>query len=75
VKRTLSKRERLLVLQAASYRCAYCNTKLDFSSFCIDHIIPYAAGGSTSIRNSAAACFPCNILKGKRYEKPIYQSS
>jgi 5-methylcytosine-specific restriction endonuclease McrA len=68
-KRFLSKQERLLVLQAQRYQCAYCGAKLNLQNFIVDHVIPYSRGGITAITNSAAACAPCNSKKGSRREK------
>jgi hypothetical protein len=47
-------------------RCAYCHTPelLTTVTFELEHIIPLAAGGPTSIDNLCLACPSCNRFKG-----------
>lgn len=49
-------------------RCAYCQTSEANSGLpmTIDHIIPVAEGGSTTLENLCLACRSCNEAKGKR---------
>jgi 5-methylcytosine-specific restriction endonuclease McrA len=56
-------------LQGQAYRCAYCKELLSPLNFEVDHVIPFSAGGVTSISNSVAACPDCNATKGARHEK------
>lgn len=49
-------------------KCAYCRSS-EFNSgqaLHIDHIVPQAAGGSTSLDNLCQVCFSCNIHKGAK---------
>jgi 5-methylcytosine-specific restriction endonuclease McrA len=57
-----------LVRARAGGRCEYCHAPqvLIGQAFHLDHIIPRAAGGSTSAQNLCLACSHCNIAKGGR---------
>lgn len=37
---------------------------VDDADLCIDHILPWAAGGRTSVNNSQVLCRGCNAAKG-----------
>jgi 5-methylcytosine-specific restriction endonuclease McrA len=52
------------VARRALYRCEYCGYPEDASStpLEIDHIIPEAKGGRTTIDNLALCCRSCNLL-------------
>lgn len=45
--------------------CEYCGSQesLSTETFPIDHILPLAAGGLTTLENLALACFGCNSRK------------
>jgi len=45
------------------FRCQYCGTRSDLT---FDHVVPRAAGGTTTWENVVAACAPCNLRKGSR---------
>ncbi len=67
----LSREEAMKVFKRDNFKCQYCG--LDgLSSFenwlilTIDHVHPYARGGSRKMDNLLTACQPCNILKGKK---------
>ena len=49
-------------------RCTYCQTSEVNSGLpmTIDHIIPIAQGGSTTLQNLCLACRRCNETKSKR---------
>lgn len=49
-------------------RCTYCQTSQANSGIpmSIDHIIPVAEGGPTTLENLCLACRSCNEAKGKR---------
>jgi 5-methylcytosine-specific restriction endonuclease McrA len=50
---------------AVSYfggRCAYCG----HSKLTVDHVIPQARMGNTTVDNIVPACYPCNVRKGDR---------
>lgn len=57
VKRTVAER--------ASHRCEYCLALEAFSpgGYCVEHVIPASAGGSSSLENLAFACSGCNAHK------------
>src|SRR5580704_11676762 len=52
----------------SGHLCEYCRTRDEFSasSFCIEHIIPRAAGGSAKLENLAFACGGCNGHKSDK---------
>lgn len=56
------------VSEQADRRCGYCQTTeaIIGAPMEIDHIIPYARGGSTTEDNLWLACSPCNERKGTR---------
>lgn len=47
---------------AANPTCAYCGRPATE----VDHIVPVAAGGTTTIHNLAPACRACNRRKGAK---------
>lgn len=57
-----------LVKTRAAGRCEYCHAPqvLIGQAFHLDHIVPRAAGGSTSAQNLCLACSHCNIAKAGR---------
>ena len=57
-----------MVAERAGHLCEYCRTRDEFSasSFCIEHIIPQAAGGSAHLVNLAFACGGCNGHKSDK---------
>lgn len=58
---TYKERKRLFFRDSG--RCRYCNCKLDFNDFHLDHVIPYSWGG-VNFNNLVCSCKPCNIRKG-----------
>src|SRR5262245_35498331 len=56
---------RRLVEARAKRRCEYCRSPLRFAvqSFCVEHIVPEARGGSSDASNLAFACQGCNNHK------------
>ena len=56
------------VAQRDRDRCSYCQTSEANSGIpmSIDHIIPVAEGGPTTLENLCLACRRCNEFKGKR---------
>ena len=67
-KRYITAAEQQQITERADLRCEYCKCVMDYSSqpFEIEHIIPLAAGGETSLDNLALACGGCN---GHKYTK------
>lgn len=43
--------------------CLACGTS---DGLTVDHVVPFAAGGSNSILNTQPLCKPCNLRKGKK---------
>ncbi len=50
------------LLERYGFRCAYCNVD---GKLTLDHVVPVAAGGKTSISNCVPACLRCNLRKNK----------
>ena len=70
----------------ASYRCEYCHAseQWQYVEFTMEHLIPIAVDGPSSLENLALACFACNRRKwdrrtgidpDARVEYPYVQSS
>jgi hypothetical protein len=59
---------RKLVIRRAKNRYEYCGLSQagQEATFHIDHIIPVAAGGTTTADNLALACVSCSLRKGAR---------
>jgi len=53
------------IRQRAHALCEYCHTaeQRQYVPFTVDHIIPLAHGGTTTLDNLALACFHCNRRK------------
>ena len=58
--------QRRLVRLRALSACEYCGRYTSDHDGRCDHIVPYVAGGWTSIFNLAWSCDSCNRLKGPR---------
>lgn len=58
------------VLERDGHRCRYCGRSLWppelnlAASLTYDHVVPWAAGGSSHVDNVVAACRRCNMAKG-----------
>ncbi len=52
----------------ASDRCEYCRIAQigQEATFHVDHVMPQAADGATSLENLALACVSCSLRKGAR---------
>ncbi|TLY98299.1 MAG: HNH endonuclease [Gammaproteobacteria bacterium] len=63
---------RRLVIERAQARCEYCGLAQagQEAAFHIDHVVPVAAGGETSVDNLALACVSCSLRKGARQRAP-----
>jgi 5-methylcytosine-specific restriction endonuclease McrA len=46
--------------------CARCHKPVSWSDFTVDHILAYARGGRTSLRNAQPMHRRCNSRKGSR---------
>lgn len=56
---------KLAVIERANGRCEYCLSQAKFSpdTLSVEHITPFARGGTTDLDNLAASCQCCNNLK------------
>lgn len=59
---------RAKILYRDWHACRYCGN--DSGPFEMDHVIPVALGGATSMSNLVTACGPCNSAKGANVWKP-----
>ena len=59
---------RRAVASRARGNCEYCRCPEGYvgSTFCVEHIVPKAAGGPTRLANLALACPGCNAFKGDK---------
>jgi len=55
---------RAQVAERDNCTCSYCGAEAPRGH--VDHVIPWALGGLTSLENAAWACVSCNLKKGKR---------
>lgn len=64
----VSKALRRRVLQRARGYCEYCRLPMTYSPdiFEVEHIVPLAQGGKTTLDNLALSCSSCNRYKGTR---------
>ena len=60
------------VVQRAAGRCEYCclSQESQEAAFHIDHVIPRAAGGPTTLDNLALACVSCSLRKWAKQTAP-----
>ncbi len=63
-KRTMSIRDKQILLKRAGGRCENCGTPIDFTQLMVGHKTAYSKGGGTSFRNCVALCYSCNKLQG-----------
>ncbi len=56
------------IVRRAGHRCEYCGLSQlgQEAAFHIDHVMPRAAGGQTTVANLALACVSCSLRKGAR---------
>lgn len=57
---------RLAILERDGWACAYCEAPLDKANAHVDHVMPFARGGSDDPTNLVAACARCNMSKGAK---------
>ena len=67
-RRYITATEESQIIERANRLCEYCRCSMDYSAqpFVIDHIVPIAEGGTTTMENLAFACGGCN---GHKYTK------
>jgi len=56
----ISKKLRLLILERDNYRCRICGKFARDVVLEVDHIVPVAKGGTTSLNNLQTLCIDCN---------------
>jgi 5-methylcytosine-specific restriction endonuclease McrA len=59
------KRQRRNVWHRWGKRCYWCGCPLNDTEFTIDHVIPRAEGGGSTIDNMVPSCRKCNLRKGR----------
>jgi len=64
IRKTLSLRTRFFVLQRDGFTCVLCGANGIGVRLEVDHLIPWARGGSDQFHNLQTLCFDCN--RGKR---------
>jgi 5-methylcytosine-specific restriction enzyme A len=57
---------RVSVLHRDGYQCVFCGRNSGQIQLEVDHIIPFAQGGSHKLSNLQTLCFDCNRGKGSR---------
>lgn len=66
-RKSISARLRRQVGERSGFRCSYCRSpEMVGVPMVVDHVIPLAAGGATTLDNLALACYRCNEFKGAR---------
>lgn len=60
---------RKTVIDRDGYYCVYCDDDLHDKEIHLDHIIPEAKGGSTTLNNLQVTCRKCNTSKGTLTEE------
>ena len=63
---------RAAVVRRARSRCEYCHApqRICGYQFHLDHVLPFARGGSDGLENRALACASCNLAKTDRVAGP-----
>lgn len=59
-RQSTGKRTRFEVFKRDHFTCQYCGAQPPTVVLVVDHIVPVAAGGESTIDNLIAACEPCN---------------
>lgn len=64
---------RRAVIDRDGYYCVYCDEDLHDKEIHLDHIIPEAKGGTTTLNNLQVTCRKCNTAKGTLTEEEFTQ--
>jgi 5-methylcytosine-specific restriction endonuclease McrA len=62
--RSPGKKLRFMVLRRDGFTCQYCGRRAPEFQIHVDHIVPWAEGGSTTLDNLCTSCRACNLGKG-----------
>lgn len=62
----ISKSLRFEILARDGFRCGYCGAASSETNLHVDHVIPFAQGGTDEPDNLKAACADCNLGKSDR---------
>lgn len=54
------------VLRRDGFKCTYCGVRGNRRSLRVDHIVPIASGGQSTMSNLTTACEPCNAGKSDK---------
>jgi superfamily II DNA or RNA helicase len=71
-RRRFNKGERVELFLAAEGHCEECGAELE-RGWHGDHVVPWSAGGATSVANGRALCPDCNLKRGRRVELRAFQ--
>ena len=73
---TIPSRLRRQVVERACGRCEYCSLSQEGqeATFHVDHVVPIAVDGPTTLDNLALACVSCSLRKGARQIAPDPQT-
>lgn len=72
-RRRFNKGERIDLYLAADGRCEECGAELE-RGWHGDHVVPWSAGGATSVANGRALCPDCNLKRGRRVQLRAFQA-
>ena len=73
MRRAFTQNERKALLVASQGKCAICGSSLG-RKWHADHVVAWANGGKTIIKNGQALCTDCNLKKGKKFMPPALRT-
>lgn len=59
-RKTLTKKQRQIILDKTNSKCHICGIELDINNFQADHIQSHSSGGAHELNNYLPSCFTCN---------------
>ena len=59
----ITKKDVLQALKLNDLNCFYCNDKIDYKNWQLDHFNPRFNGGKNEVKNLVACCKWCNTMK------------
>ena len=72
-RKQIGAKKRFNVLRRDSFKCQYCGVNADNGVLHIDHVVPFASGGSDDIDNLITSCDKCNFGKSDTHVLPHEQ--